>query len=181
MKNLSKIFMMVISAALISCGGEKKEEEEKITIGSQNTESTSPVMTETTSDSTTTLGENVVEVKLTANDQMQFSKNEIRVKEGQTVRLTLEHIGEMAENVMGHNFVLLKQGTDISQFGQAAAGAAENGYIPVGTDKVIAHTEMLGGGESDTIEFQAPPAGTYEFICSFPGHYAVMKGTFIVE
>ncbi|HBX64839.1 MAG TPA: azurin, partial [Balneolaceae bacterium] len=26
-----------------------------------------------------------------------------------------------------------------------------------------------------------PEAGTYDFICSFPGHYALMKGKFIVE
>ena len=40
---------------------------------------------------------------------------------------------------------------------------------------------MIGGGQSDTIEFDAPEPGTYDFICSFPGHYSVMKGKFIVE
>ncbi|MEM6771051.1 MAG: plastocyanin/azurin family copper-binding protein, partial [Bacteroidota bacterium] len=27
----------------------------------------------------------------------------------------------------------------------------------------------------------APAAGEYDFICTFPGHYGVMKGKFIVE
>ena len=40
---------------------------------------------------------------------------------------------------------------------------------------------MLGGGEETTIEFEAPAKGEYTFICSFPGHYALMNGKFIVE
>jgi azurin len=40
---------------------------------------------------------------------------------------------------------------------------------------------MIGGGESDTITFDAPEAGTYVFLCTFPGHYQVMRGEFIVE
>ena len=112
---------------------------------------------------------------------MQFNKKEFRVKAGQTVRLTLTHVGEMPENVMGHNWVLLEKGTDINEFGQKAVSAAENDYIPENTDQVIAHTELVGGGETTTVEFTAPAAGTYDFICSFPGHYAIMQGKFIVE
>jgi len=43
------------------------------------------------------------------------------------------------------------------------------------------YTRMLGGGESDTITFDAPEPGTYIFICSFPGHYQLMMGEFIVS
>src|SRR5690606_29467075 len=112
---------------------------------------------------------------------MQFNKKELRVKAGQTVRLTLTHVGEMQENVMGHNWVLLKKGTVINDFGQKAVAAANNEYIPDGGSQVIAHTELIGGGESTTIEFTAPAAGTYDYICSFPGHFAVMQGKLIVE
>lgn len=176
MKYLSKLFIMTTAAVLLSCGDNKKEEKEKITIGEQETtQSTTPSSTQNVAD-----GE-VTEVTLTGDDQMKFNKNEIRVRAGQTVRLTFSHVGQMAKNVMGHNFVLLTQGTDINQFGQEAVKAADNDYIPQNTDKVIAHTRMLGGGESVTIEFEAPAAGTYDFICSFPGHYAVMRGKFIVQ
>ncbi len=177
MKDLKQIFVILISLVLVSCGSDKKEEKEEdaITIGDYSTNNS----TETT-DSVAADG-NVAEITIEANDQMQFNKKEIRVKAGQTVRLTLQHVGTMEENVMGHNWVLLKQGTDVSQFGQAAAKAEANEYIPTDTDKVIVHTAMLGGGESDTIEFQAPEPGTYTFICSFPGHYSLMRGEFIVE
>lgn len=180
MKNLKKIFFILTACALISCGNEKKqEEEETFTIGDQNrTESTTNA---NRSQSTTAEDGDVVEITLNANDQMRFDKNELRVKSGQTVRLTLNHTGQMAENVMGHNFVLLEEGTDVSEFGQEAARAQDNEYIPANSEDVIANTEMIGGGESTTIEFEAPAAGTYVFICSFPGHYALMQGKFIVE
>lgn len=183
MKNLSKIFFVLAASVLIGCGNEKKEEEkESLTIDGQNTtvESVESTM-DAEEGNTTSSDSNVAEVSLTANDQMQFGKNEIKVKAGQTVRLTLRHTGQMQENVMGHNFVLLKQGTNINEFGQAAAQAAGNNYIPENTDNVIAHTELIGGGETTTVEFTAPDAGTYDFICSFPGHYALMQGKFIVE
>lgn len=182
MRKVSKIFLALSVFAMVSCGDEKKEEEPNITIGGDDTEETMTTTgsDDTAVDTTAATGE-VVELEITGNDQMQFNKNEFRVKAGQTVRLTLTHVGEMKENVMGHNWVLLKKGTDISEFGQKAVAAAENDYIPEGGNQVIAHTELIGGGESTTVEFTAPAAGTYDFICSFPGHYAVMQGKFIVE
>lgn len=83
---------------------------------------------------------------------------------------------------MGHNWVLLKEGVDLAAFGQKSATAMDNDYIPASEEgSIIAHTKMLGGGESDTIEFTAPAKGSYEYLCSFPGHYALMRGVLIVE
>ena len=82
---------------------------------------------------------------------------------------------------MGHNFVLLKKGTDVTEFAQKAMTAANNEYVPQGSDSVIVNTEMIGGGEETMIEFEAPAPGTYTFICSFPGHYVQMQGEFIVK
>lgn len=178
MKNLNKFLAVLGTVALVSCGNGQQEEEEKITIGDNNSSQTTQTAEASTSQASQ---EGVNEVRLTANDQMQFGQNEIRVQAGQTVKLTLEHVGQLEENVMGHNFVLLKQGTDVTDFGQRAAQARENNYIPEGTDAVIAHTEMIGGGETTTIEFEAPEPGTYTFICSFPGHFVQMQGQFIVE
>ena len=77
--------------------------------------------------------------------------------------------------------IFLKKGIKLSTFASKAAAARDNDYIPEGTTDVIAHTKMIGGGESATVEFTAPEAGTYDFICSFPAHFAMMKGKFIVE
>lgn len=183
MKNVSKLFLALSVFAMVSCGDEKKQDEDKITIGGDKTteEASSTAVSEDNSvDATEATGE-VVELEITGNDQMQFNKKELKVKAGQTVRLTLTHVGEMPKNVMGHNWVLLKKGTDINEFGQKAVAAASNDYIPEEGAQIIAHTDLIGGGESTTIEFTAPAAGTYDFICSFPGHYAIMQGKFIVE
>ncbi|MFN4762913.1 azurin [Gillisia sp. Q332] len=118
-------------------------------------------------------------ITLNSNDQMKFDKTEIRVKAGEKIKLTLNHTGKFAKNVMGHNFVLLEKGTDVAKFATAAMNNKATEYIPA--NGVLAHTKLIGGGESTTVEFTVPAKGTYDFICSFPGHYAMMKGKFIVE
>ncbi len=174
MKNLKKLMLILTAIAMVSCG--EKKEKEQIKLNDQPAETT-----ESVTEGKSTQDENVVEITITGNDQMQYNLAEMKVKAGQTVRITLKHIGKMDKNVMGHNWVLLTKGTEIGAFGMAAVDAKANDYIPAGTDKIIAHTKLLSGGESDTIEFVAPAAGTYDYICSFPGHYALMQGKFIVE
>lgn len=170
MKTLKITFLLALSLLLVNCGDkEKKEEKETVKIGSNSTSGTKKT------------DENVTEVVLLATDLMQFDKNEIRVPAGKKIKFTLRHTGKQPVEVMGHNFVLLTMGTEIPAFAAKASAARDNDYIPEDTDAVIVHTKMLGGGQTDTIEFDAPEPGTYDFICSFPGHYSVMKGKFIVE
>lgn len=175
MKKLLLVFMAVLA---ISCGNDKKNknsEDSKMTIGDTPVE-------EAAVEADAAVDAAVAEITIEGNDQMRFNKKEIRVKAGQTVRLTLKHVGDMDISVMGHNWVLLAPGTNMNEFGVAAVDAADNDYIPQEyEDSIIVHTKMLGGGESDTIEFEAPEAGTYDFLCSFPGHVALMQGKFIVE
>ena len=124
----------------------------------------------------------VVTVNLTGNDMMQYNLSEIKVKAGRTIKLTLTHAGVMEKAAMGHNFVLLKAGTDVAAFASKAMNAAATDYIPASEKgSVIAHTKTVGGGGSDSIEFAAPAPGTYDYFCSFPGHSSIMKGKLIVE
>lgn len=121
------------------------------------------------------------DVVVNSDDAMKFDVSEIKVKAGEEIKLTLNHTGKLSKDVMGHNFVVLAQGTDVQAFANAAIQAKANDYIPEGNDSVLAHTKVIGGGESDTITFTLKEKGTYEFICSFPGHSFVMKGVIIVE
>ncbi len=162
---LVQIFAIVF--LLASCGGS----------GSSETESTTEEMT------TETVQEDVpaaVSLELSSNDQMQYDQAQLRVKSGQEVTLTLTHTGQMDKAVMGHNFVLLKKGTDVAGFATDAIAAADNEYIPE-SDAIIAYTGLIGGGESVSVTFTAPEAGIYDYICSFPGHYSIMRGKFLVE
>ncbi|MEE2892740.1 MAG: azurin [Pseudomonadota bacterium] len=99
-----------------------------------------------------------------------------------TVSVTLTHTGSLPKQAMGHNWVLTRS-ADFQAVAPAgmSAGVAGN-YVPAGDARVIANTKLIGGGESDTVEFSldglAP--GDYTFYCSFPGHWSAMKGTFTI-
>ena len=116
------------------------------------------------------------EILLLTDDRMKFDQNVLNAKVGQKITLTLKHGGKMDKSIMGHNFVLLKKNVDLAKFSQEAVQSASNDYIPSNSKDIIAHTKMLGGGESDTITFEAPAKGSYVYVCSFPGHFALMRG-----
>jgi azurin len=116
------------------------------------------------------------EVTIQVDDRMRFDVTKFDVKPGQTVSVTLKNVGTAPKFSMGHNFVLLQQGifsANVSdRFLNGAATEAAHDYVPPSSGNVIAHTKLLGPGESDTITFNAPQAsGEYLYVCSFPGHY----------
>ena len=122
-------------------------------------------------------------VQIRANDQMRYDVLSIDATAGQKVTVTLTNAGMMPKVAMAHNFVLLKAGTDFVTFALAAMTHQETGYMPPEmADKVIAATRLVGPGESETVSFTAPTAGTYDYICTFPGHaQAGMHGKLIVK
>jgi azurin len=121
-------------------------------------------------------------ITVTANDQMQFSVKAIDVTAGSPVVIILQNVGTMAKEVMGHDFTILQPGTDLAAFATKAMAAKETDYIPASESaSIFAHTKLLGAGESDTLKFTAPAAGAYPFLCTFPGHYAVMQGVMTVK
>jgi len=122
-----------------------------------------------------------VKISIEGDDMMRYNIDKIEVNAGQTVELILTHTGQMSALTMGHNWILLSLGTDKAAFGMAAMSAKEQGYVPQDMKgNVIAATKVVGGGESTAITFDAPAPGYYEFICSFPGHYGLMNGSFVV-
>lgn len=121
-------------------------------------------------------------ILLTANDRMQYSDTLFKVKASEKVNLRFQNIGKMPKNSMGHNFVLLAQGTDFANFATEAIKARDNDYIPAAlSSSVIAHTKLTGPGETDNISFNLPGKGVYDFLCSFPGHYGTMRGKLVAE
>jgi len=118
-----------------------------------------------------------------SDDRMRFSQQELRVDADCTqVRLTLNHTGRVPATAMGHNWVLTRT-ADYRPV--ALAGARANlasSYLPAGDARVIAHTKVIGGGESTTIIFPTSAltrGGDYTFFCSFPGHWNVMRGKLV--
>ena len=115
----------------------------------------------------------------TAGEALQFAPAALSATSGAQVKVTFKN-GSAAQK---HNWVLVKGGDGVGQKvddAGAAAGEAA-GYVP-SDPNVIAHNNLVNGGESDTATFASPGAGTYTFLCTFPGHYvAGMKGTFTAK
>ncbi len=115
-------------------------------------------------------------------ERMMFTVTEFKVKAGGPVKLTLKN-----PDATPHNLVICKPGTadDIG------AAANEMAKLPDAFEKmdflpkspnVLFATKMVLENRSETLRFHAPKEkGSYPFICSFPGHYLVMRGVMIVE
>jgi azurin len=123
-------------------------------------------------------------VELTAGDTMKFDKAEITARPGETLHVVLKNTGSMPKIAAAHNFVVLKPGTDQVAFNTAAFNARETDFIPPDMKSaVIAHTGLAGPGETVETTFKVPAkAGSYAYLCSFPGHFALgMRGTLTVK
>jgi uncharacterized cupredoxin-like copper-binding protein len=105
---------------------------------------------------------------------LKFDTTLLTVKPGERIRLVFRNSDDML-----HNFVLTAPGRGAA-VGEAAValgidGTAKN-YVPDSND-VLYHTSLTLPDASDTIFFTAPlAAGDYDYLCSFPGHAAMMKG-----
>ena len=121
-------------------------------------------------------------LEISANDVMQYDKKELAVPATcKEITVTLHHLGKLPKEAMGHDWVLVSA-ADLSAVANAgmSAGVA-NDYIAPGDKRVIAHTRLIGGGESASVTFASAllKAGvSYAFLCTFPGHSALMHGTF---
>ena len=123
-------------------------------------------------------------VELTGGDDMKYNVTSINAKPGETLHVVLKNVGTIPKVAMAHNFVVLTAAANADDFSKAAMNARDTDYIPA--DKkadVLASTKLAGPGESMEVTFKAPAKpGTYNYLCTFPGHYAAgMKGTLVVK
>ena len=112
---------------------------------------------------------------------LQFAPRELRVKSGQRVRLIFEN-----PDLMAHNFVLVAPGAE-EEIGLLADQMAANPdsltkhYVPDSTN-VLAATPLVNPNGRFELVFTAPTApGNYPYLCTFPGHWRIMRGVMIVE
>jgi len=123
-----------------------------------------------------------LELKPHASNPLGYDKTDLSVKAGQKVKLTLNNTGSIAPQP--HNFLLIKPGKEMAVGAQANAmmtdpQAMAKSYIPdASKDDILVHTKLVMPNATETIEFTAPAeAGDYPFMCTFPGHWLLMKGT----
>jgi azurin len=126
--------------------------------------------------STTTTSSSGTTIEIASvGETMAFDKTTIEAKAGTQVTLKLKN--NATSPAMKHNWVLLKSGTSPDSVGVAAIQAGEAaGYIPAGNTDILAHTPLSEPGKTVEVTFTVPPAGEYPYLCTYPGHYALMKG-----
>jgi uncharacterized cupredoxin-like copper-binding protein len=117
----------------------------------------------------------VLELAVTPN-MLEFDKEKLVVKAGQTVRVVFSNTDNME-----HNLLFINPGSlsDVGELADAMVSAPDGrskGYVP-DTPDVIASTPILDPGERYELVFTVPDEpGEYRFVCTIPGHWRSMNG-----
>ena len=116
-----------------------------------------------------------------APNTLQFSPKELRVKAGSKVRLIFQN-----PDLMQHNFVLLAPGAaeEVGALADKLAAQPDGlarGYLP-DSKKILQATPLVQPKQKAELNFTAPTVpGNYPYICTFPGHWRIMRGVLVVE
>ena len=124
-----------------------------------------------------------ITIKPDLANPLAYDTKEFKVKAGQKVKLTFNNTHPAVPQP--HNIVIAKPGSKDKLLGLAMAMAAApdgmaKGFIPESPD-ILFHTKLLQPNTSETLEFTAPAAGEYPYLCTFPGHGIIMNGMMKVE
>lgn len=172
LQGLSLVGVAGLAPLLSACGGSDGEG------GSSSSESSSQ------SSSSASSGDAAETVTIQPQgNQMKFQQTEFTVPADETVELVLENTASSPS--MQHNVVLLNEAPSDEVFkrvGQAGveAGSTEE-YVP-DDPAVLDATPIAKPGETVSVTFTTPSEpGEYGYVCTYPGHWATMQGTMIVE
>ena len=169
MKSLFYSFLVLIFAVtFVACGGSGSDSE------------TTPSETEETTEASS--GSVGVEVTVQpVGEDMKYAVDTLTVAAGTELTLILENTATLP--TMVHNIVVLTTNNDedVNRIGMAAMVAGEaNDYLPE-DDAILAATPMAQPGETVQVTFTVPSEpGIHRFICTYPGHYALMQGVLVV-
>ena len=75
----------------------------------------------------------------------------------------------------------MEDGTKDAVSTDGTVAGPDNNWVTPGDSRVIANTILAGPGETQDVSFPAPAPGTYQFVCTFPGHNFTMFGDFVVN
>jgi azurin len=122
-------------------------------------------------------------IEIQVGDNMRFNPAAIEAKAGERLHIVLKSTGAMPKLAMGHNFILLKKGTNPKAFVEKCANARASDFIPAEVkDQILGATGLVGPGETSEATFTAPASGDYDFVCTFPGHFTLgMRGKLTVK
>jgi plastocyanin len=114
-------------------------------------------------------------------ERMLFEVRMFEAKPGQPVKLVFSN-----PDAMQHNLVIVKPGA-LEEVGVAGNEMAKDpdgikrDFVPV-SDKVLHATKLIDPQGTAILRFKAPlEAGSYPYVCTFPGHWVIMNGVMEVR
>ncbi len=125
-------------------------------------------------------GEPVTVEIASKGDALEYDKDTLEVPAGSKVTLVMKNNASPGSGVY-HNWVLVRPGAVDAVAADGIAAGEANSYLKPNDNRVIAYTALAKEGETVRVTFDAPPRGTYDFVCTFPGHATLMRGKFIVR
>lgn len=144
-------------------------------LGRELTEALPPPQAEAARAQLAGLGGSIILIR-TLPHRMLYDLTEFWVPVGEPVAVLFQN-----NDLMPHNMVITEPGA-LESVGRAAERltgeetGTRGAFIP-DTDEVLWYTGLLNPGDSERLSFVAPEAaGDYPFVCTFPGHWAVMNG-----
>ena len=121
-------------------------------------------------------GPQVVEIA-TKGDTLNYNRDTLLVNVARDVTVKFHNSAAFLQ----HNWVLVQPGSKDAIATAGIEAGEGNFWLPHGDPRVIAYIDLLGGGDRGETNFKAPPAGVYQYVCTFPGHNFTMYGDFVVS
>ena len=110
-------------------------------------------------------------------DSLKFNTSTLEVAAGAEVVIVFNN-GSILNQ---HNLVIVQAGQKDVVAGRGVKAGPSNSWVEPGDPDVITNVSLLDPGETGEVRFTAPSAGTYQFVCTFPGHNPTMFGDFVVS
>lgn len=120
-----------------------------------------------------------------SDDALRYAPNKIEIPLAcKTFTVTLKHTGRLPKLAMGHNWVMAKLSDldGVARTGMLAG--AESAYVDPKDTRVLAHTGVVGSGQTTSVTFDTAklvPGERYGFVCTFAGHSPVMRGEIFLK
>ncbi len=118
-------------------------------------------------------------LQLRMRDGLRFDPPRLSVKPGEPFSITVENVDSTHQT---HNLVLTQPGkmTDVVQLAlsMGEAGPARN-FVPE-SSAILASTKILNPDQKASVQLAIQEPGVYPYVCTFPGHGAIMYGALYV-
>lgn len=109
---------------------------------------------------------------------MDFDKKTLEVPTGAEVHLVFKNNTNMQGFL--HNWALVKPGTEAKVAANGLKAGVDGNYVDPYDQDMMFFTPLAQPGKTTEVTFTAPAPGKYPYICTFPGHYMMMKGVLTV-